>query len=104
MMLRIECKEVGGWPMMFALPPIPSHLDNVRTTNYGLTRHNELKAICDKQREYTKIAKEGKKIRNSTTFTGIMIEVLLGKPLDMFIEEKVQERLRQLEEKKDDNN
>ena len=104
MMLRVECKEVNGWPMMFCLQPVPCHTDKVRLANYGITRYNELKTICDKQREYTKLAKEGKLHRVNTTFTGIILEALLGKPLDEYIEEKVQERLKYLQEKKNDDN
>lgn len=93
MILQIECREVKGWPMMYATKCIPQGGDKLRLQNFGVQRFNDFKAFCDKQREATKAAMEGKKIRSSTRFTDIILESMLGKPFDVFVQEKIDEAI-----------
>ena len=93
MILQIECREVKGWPMMYATKCITQGGDKLRLQNFGVQRFNDFKAFCDRQRECTKAAIEGKKIRSSTRFTDIILESMLGKPLDVFVQEKIDEAI-----------
>ena len=78
---------------MYATKCIVQGGDKLRLQNFGVSRFNELKAICDRQRECTKLAIDGKKIRSSTRFTDLLLEAILGKPFDAFVQEKIDEAI-----------
>lgn len=78
---------------MYATKCIVQGGDKLRLQNFGVSRFNELKAICDRQRECTKLAIDGKKIRGSTRFTDLLLEAILGKPFDAFVQEKIDEAI-----------
>ncbi len=96
MFVRLEFRDVNGWPMMFCDKPIVQSGDKIRLQNYGLVISNDLAKVCARQRELTKMAKEGKKIKSTTRFNDILLEAILGKPLKEYIDDEVNRKLEQL--------
>ena len=80
---------------MYATQCVPQGGDKLRLQNFGVSRFNELKAICNRQRECTKLAIDGKKIRSPMRFTDLLLEAILGKPIDTFINERAEQLLEQ---------
>jgi hypothetical protein len=95
MLLRIEFREVGGWPMMYCSPPVPQSGDGLRIQNFGLKVGNDFKRVCDRQRELTKEAKAGKTPKIPTRLYDMILEAMLGKSLDEIVKEAVEKKLEE---------
>lgn len=74
---------------MYATKCIVQGGDKLRLQNFGVTVFNDLKTFCNRQRECTKIAMEGKKTRTPTRFNDIILESILGRPFQDVIDEKI---------------
>lgn len=96
MFVKLEFRDVTGWPMMFCDKPIIQAGDKIRIQNYGLSISNDLAKVCARQRELTRMAKEGKQLRSPSRFSDILLEAILGKPLQEYIDDEVNRKLEQI--------
>ena len=93
MVIRIDASDVNGWPILNMLQPSPNHKDKLRLINFAQGVMRDLKFVCDKQRELTKMAKEGKLPRGNNTFRAIFMEAVLNRSIEDFTKERVKEFL-----------
>ena len=103
MFVKIEFRDSKGWPLMFCSQPVVQAGDGVRIQNFGLQVSNDLKRVCDKQRELTAVARQGRKIKSPTNLLRILIDSILGMSLDDYVNKAVEKKLQELQKGNESN-